>query len=124
MMAGVAVSVPAFFGVFGPFAQAFSPYLALGISFVLSPALTLATRGRYYVAREGSTSEILEGDEERYTVRTCGRCGKSFEAPDMADCTSHGTEICSPCCTLDKRCEDHCKKPLQLGGKPGAEPAR
>lgn len=123
MMAGVAVSVPAFFGAFGPFAQAFSPYLALGTAFVLSPALALATRGKYYVAREGSTSAFLESDEERYAVRTCGVCGKPFEAPDMATCTFHETEICSLCCTLDKGCDDYCKKPLQLGRKPGAEPA-
>lgn len=58
MVAAVAVPVPAFFGAFGPFAQAFSPYLAPGLAFVLSPVLALATRGKYYVAREGSTSEI------------------------------------------------------------------
>lgn len=123
MIAGAAVSIPAFFGAFGDYAQAFSPYLALVISFVLSPVLALATRGRYYVARGGSTSEILEGNEERYTNRECGRCGKAFEAPDMATCTYHETDICSLCCTLEKNCEDECKKPLALGRKPGATPA-
>ena len=122
MVAGAAVSIPAFFGVFGPLAQAFSPYLALGISFVLSPVLALATRGKYYVARGGSTSEILESDESRYAPRECGRCGKPFEAPDMADCTFHETDICSLCCTLEKTCGDSCKKPMQIGRKPGAEP--
>jgi hypothetical protein len=96
------------------------PYRAY---FVLSPVLALATGGKYYVAREGSTSEILESGEERYATRECGRCGKPFEAPDMADCTFHETDICSLCCTLEKTCEGSCKKPMRLGRKPGASPA-
>lgn len=59
MIAGASISIPAFFGAFGEYAQAFSPYLALTIAFVLSPILALATRGKYYIAREGSTSANL-----------------------------------------------------------------
>ena len=113
MAAGVAVSIPAFFGAFGSYAQAFSPYLALTIAFVLA----LATKGKYHIAREGSTSEILESDESRYALTTCGQCGQEFEAPDMAHCTFHET----PICTLEKTCHDVCKKPLEMGRKPGME---
>ena len=123
MAAGAAVSIPAFFGLFGPLAQAFSPYLALSIAFVLAPILALTTKGKYYIAREGSTSEILESDESRYQTTTCGRCGNDYEAPDMAHCTFHETPICSLCCTLEKTCQDSCKKPLEVGRKPGVETA-
>lgn len=123
MVAGAAVSIPAFFGAFGEYAQAFSPYLALTIAFVLSPILALATKGKYYIAREGSTSARLEDDEARYALTTCGRCGQDYEAPDMAHCSFHETPICSLCCTLEKKCHDACKKPLQIGGKPDPEPA-
>lgn len=120
MLAGAAVSIPAFFGAFGEYAQAFSPYLALTISFVLSPILALATKGKYYIAREGSTSARLEDDENRYALTTCGQCGQDFEAPDMAHCPFHETQICSLCCTLEKECHDMCKKPLELGRKPAS----
>ncbi|HET7480103.1 MAG TPA: hypothetical protein VFJ72_11370 [Rubrobacteraceae bacterium] len=123
MIAGAAVSIPAFFGVFGEYAQAFSPYLALTIAFVLSPVLALATRGKYYIAREGSTSARLESGDDRYALTTCSQCGQGYETPDMAHCTFHEEQICSLCCTLEKTCHDHCKKPLEIGRKPGAEPA-
>ncbi len=121
MIAGAAVSIPAFFGVFGEYAQAFSPYLALVIAFVLSPVLALATKGKYYIAREGSTSARLESGEDRYALSTCSQCGQGYETPDMAHCTFHETPICSLCCTLEKKCHDACKKPLEIGRKPGAE---
>ena len=94
MAAGAAVSIPAFFGLFGEYAQAFSPYLALTIAFFLSPVLALITKGST-TSREGSSSAILESDEERYVLTTCGRCGQEYEAPEMARCTFHETPICS-----------------------------
>lgn len=118
MAVAVVVSISAFFGLFGDYAQAFSPFLAIGVAFVLSPILALATRGKYYIARGGSTSEILEDDESQYATRTCGVCGGDYEAPDMASCPFHETPICSLCCTLEKECHDMCKKPVQLGSKP------
>ncbi|MCL6437252.1 MAG: hypothetical protein K6T51_01475 [Rubrobacteraceae bacterium] len=123
MLAGAAVSIPAFFGVFGDYAQAFSPYLALVVAFVLSPILAVATRGRYYIARGGSTAEILEGDEARYATRTCGRCGRRYEIPDMAYCTFHESDICSLCCTLERSCHDSCKQPVRITRKPGVDTA-
>ena len=41
---------------------------------------------------------------------TCGRCGLSYERPDMADCTFIADEICSLCCSLESACHDECKK--------------
>lgn len=51
MLIASVVSVTAFFGGFGSVAAAYSPFLALGVAFVLSPALCLLTRGRFYLAR-------------------------------------------------------------------------
>ncbi|MGB3683344.1 MAG: hypothetical protein WA990_12785 [Rubrobacteraceae bacterium] len=122
MIAGASVSIPAFFGAFGQYAQAFSPYLALTIAFVLSPVLALVTRGKYYIAREGSTSANLENDENRYALTTCSQCDHEFEKVDMAHCPFHEAPICSLCCTLEKKCKDVCKQPLEIGKKPGSQP--
>jgi hypothetical protein len=74
VIAGCAVAIPANFGFFGEFAGAFSPYLALAVAFVLSPVLALLTKGKYYVARGGSSSEFLNNNDERYCLRTCVQC--------------------------------------------------
>jgi purine-cytosine permease-like protein len=118
MIAGSAISIPAFFGVFGEYAQAFSPYLALTIAFVLSPVLALLTKGKYYVAREGSSSEFLEDSDERYRLRACVQCGQEYETPEMSYCTFHSGDICTLCCTLDRSCHDACKKPESNGEAP------
>ena len=69
MIAGSAIAIPAYFGVFSVFAGAFSPYLALTVAFVLSHVLAFLTKSKYYVAREGSSSEFLENNDERYRLR-------------------------------------------------------
>ncbi|MGC9506206.1 sensor histidine kinase [Baaleninema sp.] len=46
------ISIAAFVGTFGDYAQAYAPFMALGIAFVLSPILAIATGGKYYIARE------------------------------------------------------------------------
>lgn len=69
---------------------------------------------------EGEGYSPLENSEDRYTLTMCGQCGQEFEQPDMAHCPFHETSICSLCCTLEKKCHDMCKKPLQVGNKPEA----
>ncbi len=118
MIAGSAVSIPAFFGLFGELAQAFSPYLALVIAFVLSPALALLTKGEYYVARGGSSSAFLENGDERYRLRECVQCGQEYETPEMSYCPFHKGDICTLCSTLDRDCHDMCKKPDSNGEVP------
>ncbi|WP_376795519.1 purine-cytosine permease family protein [Thermogemmatispora sp.] len=101
------LSVLAFFGLFGPVAQAFSPFLALLIAFVLSPLLAVLTRGKYYIARENRSVQVAEG--QALPVLQCTVCADDYEAPDTTFCPYHEGTICSLCCTLEKGCHDLCK---------------
>lgn len=120
MIVASAVSIPAFFGLFGELARAFSPYLALAIAFVLSPTIALLTKGKYYVAREGSSSEFLENSDERYRLRECVQCGQEYETPEMSYCPFHKGDICTLCSTLERECHDMCKKQGSNGETPTA----
>ncbi len=111
MLVASAVSITAFFGAFGPLLAAYSPYLALVIAFVLSPAICIATKGRYYLARVDELEPPMEdadGTLSTVLVR-CGRCAAEYERPDMAGCPYHGGAVCSLCCSLEKHCADMCK---------------
>ncbi|MBX5451223.1 hypothetical protein [Thermogemmatispora sp.] len=101
------LSVLAFFGLFGPVAQAFSPFLALGIAFVLSPLLAVLTRGKYYIARENKAMHAA--GEGELPLLACSVCADRYEAPDTTYCPYHEGTICSLCCTLEKDCHDLCK---------------
>lgn len=117
MLIASAVSVAAFFGTFGPFAQAFSPFLALLIAFIASPLIALVTKGRYYLARPDLMAEaaLADATTDGPTVAEvelgCRVCAESYEIADMAACPFHGGGICSLCCTLEKECHDRCKEP-------------
>ncbi|GAC1619245.1 MAG: hypothetical protein NVS4B5_10780 [Vulcanimicrobiaceae bacterium] len=104
MLVASAISVVAFFGLMGPTAQAFSTFIALGIAFVLSPIIAYATKGKYYLAREDSSSMLPAGE-----LITCSQCQFEFERPDMAYCSFNIGAICSLCCSLDAACHDNCK---------------
>ena len=101
MVIASAVSIAAFFNVFGPWLQAFSPILSLAVAFALVPLLAVLTRGRYYLARPTSNGNLQS--------TTCVACGHDYEHADMAHCTFHGAAICSLCCSLDRTCKDSCK---------------
>ncbi|GER84400.1 MAG: hypothetical protein IMW90_18360 [Thermogemmatispora sp.] len=101
------LSVLAFFGLFGPVAQAFSPFLALVIAFVLSPLLAVLTRGKYYIARENVVAHTSGQGE--LPLLQCSVCADAYEAPDTTFCPFHEGTICSLCCTLEKDCHDLCK---------------
>ncbi|WP_052890173.1 hypothetical protein [Thermogemmatispora carboxidivorans] len=101
------LSVLAFFGLFGPVAQAFSPFLALVIAFVLSPLLAVLTRGKYYIARENAAAHTSGQGE--LPLLQCSVCADAYEAPDTTFCPYHEGTICSLCCTLEKNCHDLCK---------------
>jgi signal transduction histidine kinase len=109
MVAGSAVSIVCFAGVFGPALKACSSFIALGLSFALSPVIALATKGRFYIARENThfPSTKAEG-----IVRCC-ICEHDYEPQDMAFCPVYDGAICSLCCTLDARCHDACKAPTR-----------
>ncbi|MEC5398108.1 hybrid sensor histidine kinase/response regulator [Uliginosibacterium sp. H1] len=97
------LAIVAYTGNFGPGAQAFAPFIALGVAMVAAPILAVATRGRYNLARSSHT-EWQPGELVRCTV-----CENRFEAEDMARCPAYGGAICSLCCTLESRCHDRCK---------------
>jgi purine-cytosine permease-like protein len=113
MLVASAASIAAFFNAFGSGLQAFSPFLALFIAFVLSPILAIATKGRYYIAREDTLRQEVESGVTKLTEeRECLVCRESYEMPDLATCPFHDGIICSLCCTLEKSCHDVCKSPI------------
>lgn len=96
------VSITAFSGAFGPLPQAFAPFIALILAFILAPLIAVITKGKYYIAQRdvGVFSA---------TNRRCVICEHEFEKEDMAHCPAYDGSICSLCCTLDARCHDSCK---------------
>ena len=89
-------------GAFGPVMQAFAPLLGLTVAFVAAPALALASRSRFYIARE-------PGGPPGQGVHMCVVCENTFEHADMSSCPVYAGPICSLCCTLETRCHDVCK---------------
>ncbi len=104
MLVGSLVSIIAFFGLLGPWAEAFSCFLALAIAFVLSPIVAIVTRGRYYTAR---LPHLPAGHA---STLECTCCGYTYETHDMTDCPFHKGTICSLCCSLEAKCHDMCKQ--------------
>jgi hypothetical protein len=98
------VSIVAFFGLLGPAAQAFSAFIALGLAFVATPIIAVATQGRYYLARQP-----LDDRQTSRTTLACVSCGFEYEKQDMTSCPFHVGTICSLCCSLDANCHDMCK---------------
>jgi hypothetical protein len=105
------ISVLAFFNVFGAYAQAYSAFIALGISFILSPVIAVITKGKYYLAREPVTYGV-----PATSTLACVSCGYEYESLDMTTCPFHKGNICSLCCSLDSDCHDMCKKPSASPG--------
>ena len=86
--------------VFGHQAQAFSAFIALLTALVAAPLIAIATKGKYYIARQPGVVQ-----------KTCVICEKEYEAEDMAHCPAYQGSICSLCCTLEARCHDACSTP-------------
>ncbi len=107
MIAGSAVSMLCFAGVFGVGARAYASFIALGLAFVLSPVIAVVTKGKYYIARPNAH---FSNDKAEGIVR-CSICEHDYEPQDMAFCPLYDGSICSLCCTLDARCRDVCKVP-------------
>ncbi len=106
MVVGSVISVIAFFGLMGPAAQAFSTFIALGISFILSPIIAVITKGKYYIAREDVN---FRDNPEVAELTECSICEYEYEREDMAYCPVYQGSICSLCCSLDAQCHDACK---------------
>ncbi len=103
MLVAATLAVVAYSGVFGALAQAWAPFIALGVALLVSPLLAWWTGGRYYLARH-EAPRWQPGE----TV-VCSVCENPFESEDMAWCPAYGAAICSLCCTLESRCHDRCK---------------
>jgi len=99
------VAIIAFVGFFGSFAQAYSPFIALGLAFILSPIIAWITQGKYYIARENFDWEINNSN----SFVTCSICEQDYELADTAFCPVYDWPICSLCCSLDAHCHDSCK---------------
>lgn len=111
MLAGSTFSIIAYFGAFGEFLEAWSPYLALTIALILTPIIAIATKGKYYLARPNPLREEIE-KEPLWAGQTLLDIvdGKRYELPDMVhDCPFHGGPISSLTCTLTKGCHEQCQ---------------
>ncbi|WP_204102290.1 MULTISPECIES: ATP-binding protein [Spirulina sp. CCY15215] len=100
------ISILAFVGVFGIYPQAYAPFLALGIAFVLSPLIAWATKGKYYIARENPLRQTVNLSS---SLINCSICKQDYEPDDTAHCPVYKGYICSLCCTLEAHCHDSCK---------------
>lgn len=126
------ISILAFVGVWGEWARAYSAFLALGIAFVLAPAIAWITGGKYYLARENTVRQMglaqppsqagaspqgapipVKELQPLSDLLTCIVCEGAYEPADMAHCSVYGGSICSLCCTLDAHCHDRCKETSQ-----------
>jgi signal transduction histidine kinase/purine-cytosine permease-like protein len=131
MVLASALSISAHLGAFGPLAQAFSAVIAMGVAFVAAPLIAWASKGRYYIARDGSSSLSPSGERAGVrgfvksqpawggaaALRRCVICEREYEGPDMAHCPAYQGPICSLCCTLDARCGDLCKPHASLSAQ-------
>jgi signal transduction histidine kinase/CheY-like chemotaxis protein/purine-cytosine permease-like protein len=104
MVIAATLACCAYGGLFGVWAAAFSPFIALALSMALAPFLAWVTEGRYYLARTPNT-QWQPGE-----VLRCAVCENQFESEDMAQCPAYAAPICSLCCSLESRCHDRCKQ--------------
>ncbi|MFD7296081.1 purine-cytosine permease family protein [Streptomyces sp. NPDC059897] len=116
MVVASTVSILAFFGIFGEYAEAFSTFIAAGLALVLCPLIAWATKGRYYLARPNPVNGPDVEVEDITATHVCTVCETAYELPDIADCPAHSGPICSLCCSLDADCGDVCTK--QPTGEP------
>jgi purine-cytosine permease-like protein len=105
MIIASALSIAAYFGAFGPLFAAYSPFVAVLVSLIATPAIALATKGKYYLKRMPDSNVASTSRK----ILVCRVCSGSFEAFDSLDCPFHKGSICSLCCTVESRCGDMCK---------------
>ncbi len=98
------IAVICFTGAFGRLAQAYAAPLSFLVSLGTAVVIGIATKGRYYLAREPVAPSAAAG-----TLIRCEICDHDYERPDMAYCSFYERPICSLCCSLDAHCHDACK---------------
>ncbi|MDD9378658.1 hypothetical protein M8Z33_18725 [Streptomyces sp. ZAF1911] len=110
MVIASTVSILAFFGLFGTYAEAFSTFIAAGLALVLCPLIAWATKGKYYLARPNTVNGPDVAVPDITATHLCAVCESAYELPDIADCPVVSGPICSLCCSLDATCGDVCRK--------------
>jgi len=103
MLLASLLSILAFLGLFGEYAQAFSWLIAILTSLICVPIIAYVTQGKYYIARE---NEYFKQTDK---LITCHVCEQQYAEIDMAYCPFYEAPICSLCCTLDVSCHAQCK---------------
>ncbi|UVW35446.1 ATP-binding protein [SAR92 clade bacterium H455] len=110
MLISMTVGIIAYNGALGIEAQAFSSFITLALTFVISPLIAWATKGRYYIVRSAPVDTELSGSHSNpISSAQCGVCENHFEKPDMTYCPLYQLPICSLCCSLDAHCNDACR---------------
>ena len=79
MLISMITGIVAYSGSFGETAQAFAPFITMGLTFIATPLIAWATRGRYYIARPAHIESDLSN-------RSCGVCENRFDVQDMTFC--------------------------------------
>lgn len=115
MVIASTVSILAFFGLFGEYAEAFSTFIAAGLSLTLCPLIAWATKGKYYLARPNPVNGPGVEVADITATYLCAVCETAYELPDIADCPVQSGPICSLCCSLDAECGDVCRKDPSAG---------
>ncbi|MFJ1600503.1 purine-cytosine permease family protein [Streptomyces sp. NPDC088261] len=110
MVIASTVSILAFFGLFGTYAEAFSTFIAAGLALILCPLIAWLTKGRYYLARPNPVNGPDADVPDLTATHLCAVCETAYELPDIADCPVQSGPICSLCCSLDATCGDACRK--------------
>ncbi|MEV4968160.1 MULTISPECIES: purine-cytosine permease family protein [Streptomyces] len=118
MVIASTVSILAFFGLFGRYAEAFSTFIAAGLSLVLCPLIAWLTKGKYYLARPNPVNGPGVEIADITATHTCAVCETAYELPDIADCPVQAGPVCSLCCSLDAECGDVCRKEPAAGPVP------
>lgn len=103
MLVASFISIPAYFGQFGPYFESFSAIISFIVALLTSVVIALVTRGKYYIARPQNNFETTKD------ILECAICNKKYEYRDMTKCSVYNKNICSLCCSLDIRCNDMCK---------------
>ncbi|MFI8101846.1 purine-cytosine permease family protein [Streptomyces sp. NPDC086023] len=109
------LSILAFFGLFGRYAEAFSTFIAAGVALLLCPLIAWATKGKYYLARPNPVNGPDADVPDVTATLECTVCETAYELPDIADCPVQSGAICSLCCSLDATCGDVCRKGSEGG---------
>lgn len=105
MLLAILVGGLAHGGIFGEYAQAWASFIVFGSAFLLSPLLSVATRGRHHLARQPEKARSIPSGSRL----TCTTCGHSFEIREMVNCPVFCTTLCSLCCSQEANCHGRCK---------------